>query len=94
MITERENEKIGIQEGSRGKIGPGSETGGTEERRDVMLDETMMTGDRLEIETCLKDAMIGTEADVEAEAIGMNSPCSRGGKARARHQRRRNRPPI
>jgi len=63
----------------------------TEEHRGVMLDETMMIGDHLETEIYSKDAMIGIGADVEVEAIAMNSLCSRGGRARARHQRRRNR---
>lgn len=88
------NERIGIQEESQGKKGPGIGIEGTEERRDVMLDEMMMIGDRLEIEICSKDAMIGIGADVEVEAIAMSSPCSRGGRARARHQRRRNRLPT
>jgi hypothetical protein len=72
-------------------IGPGIATEETEERRGVMLDETMMIGDRLETEICSKDAMTGIGADVEVEAIAMSSLCSKGGRARARHQRRRNR---
>lgn len=71
--------------------GPGIGIEETEERRGVMLDETMMIGDRLETEICLKDAMTGIGADVEVEAIAMNSLCSKGGRARARPQRRRNR---
>ena len=71
--------------------GLGSETVAIEACRDVMHDETMMTGELLETETYLKDVMTGiVEADDLSEVTVTSSQRSKGERgAIALLQRRR-----